>query len=209
MSDNQPVEVELFSGEIGPGMGTRVILGRILSAETVQNSLLRIVSRQARGHIGIFCNKFITGAHEGKRDEYGLAALRELLGCTSGKFSVFKLAAQREYLVQNLALPIDQLLAWRNPKNTDVAPSLTEAVDAQGVNVSGVFVSQEWKLEQLNESLLTTSVSVRRSRKRTYHAWGGELPVSTSELLALNARNSESVRELLRKVHEEVTRSLG
>jgi tetratricopeptide (TPR) repeat protein len=89
-------------------------LSAITRAENVRNAVLIIFSLDLRGSVGIFCNRYLSGAIVQDSDASGLEALKKLLAVRSGIFAFRAcLADESLQLKQGLALDLSELLALR------------------------------------------------------------------------------------------------
>ena len=87
-------------------------LAGVSQAKAVRNAVLIVFSLEARGRIGIFCNRHISGAVIQDSDETGIEAIKKLLAVQSGIFG-FRvcLADEGKELKQGLAIDIAELRA--------------------------------------------------------------------------------------------------
>src|ERR1700737_90571 len=75
----------MVSGQLQDGI--REVLEIVTSLKTVQHGVLRILSKDVRGHIGITGGTIIVGAHATSSREYGTKALAGLLAAQKGMFA--------------------------------------------------------------------------------------------------------------------------
>lgn len=104
----------LIVGRIRPPSAIWAALEGITNASPVRNGVLIIFSQNIKGRIGIFCNRYISGAVVEPSGDTGLEAVRELLSIKSGMFG-FRLCMGDESreLAQSLGLDISELLDQR------------------------------------------------------------------------------------------------
>jgi tetratricopeptide (TPR) repeat protein len=104
----------LIVGRIRPPMAMWAALEGITSTTAVKHGVLIIFSQEVRGRIGVFCNRYISGAVLESTGESGLDAVRTLLSIKGGMFG-FRACMANEWdeVGQSLGLDIDELLMSR------------------------------------------------------------------------------------------------
>src|SRR5437016_5181816 len=80
--------VVVANGQLGDEISMRSVLELVAGTDGVQHAVIRILSRDVRGHIGIHAGRLITGAHVTSTREYGKTALKKLLSATKGMYAV-------------------------------------------------------------------------------------------------------------------------
>jgi tetratricopeptide (TPR) repeat protein len=119
----------VVTGEISQTDGLREALELVLMSKDVKNGLLRIVSKDVSGRLGIFCGRFITGAQIASTGELGLEAAKKLLAVRQGMFAFLEAKEdQNAELKQSLQLDIHSLLEWAPADGSDRV-GLEEAVE--------------------------------------------------------------------------------
>lgn len=179
----------VVSGQITPEADLRKILSEVLEeCRHVQHGVLRILSKDVRGHIGIFCGSYIQGAHVTTSREYGVPALTELLSANRGMYAFLSLSEQQVELKQSLSISIDELLNWRaHDGSPDDLPGLEKAA-SQLAGQSGRFDAiSDTDLGNIQGDLLS-STTTTPTDKGAFLAWGGEMPVLASNLARLTPR---------------------
>src|SRR5687768_16381571 len=84
----------IHSGQLTAENGLREILEIIASSQEAGCGLLRILSKDVRGYIGVDNRTTIVGAHVTSTREYGIPALRKLLVANKGMFLFLALPEQ-------------------------------------------------------------------------------------------------------------------
>lgn len=85
-------------------------LAGIIQAKPVRNAVLIIMSPGVRGQIGVFCNRYISGAVVQDTNETGMDALRKLLGVRAGIFGFRNILLEESAeLKQGLVVDIVEL----------------------------------------------------------------------------------------------------
>lgn len=177
-------ESVIDSGHISDERGLRVILQEVLDSRALsQHAVLRIHSKEIRGHIGISDGTYICGAYSQSLGEYGLKALRRLLETSRGIYAIVNRTEQQVELKQSLQVHVGQLLTWRlpddqAPPNAPI-PALSQALDAV------VRYSQEGVLPAVSLAQEDDSSPAPQSDEPTFAAWGGDIPVLSSNLSKL------------------------
>jgi tetratricopeptide (TPR) repeat protein len=176
----------VVSGQITPELGLRSVLEELLEdCRHIQHGVLRVLSKDVRGHIGIFCGSYIAGAHVTTSREYGVQALKQLLGASRGMYAFLSLTEQQIELKQSLSLSIDELLNWQPANGTDTVEisHLADAVE-QLVSHSGRFEAiSDTELGELQNDLLGPKKEIEP--ESSFLAWGGDMPVLASNLSRL------------------------
>jgi hypothetical protein len=173
----------VVSGQISPEHGLRTVFEEILEeCRHVQHGVLRVLSKDVRGYIGIFCGSYIAGAHVTTSREYGVKALKQLLVASRGMYAFLSVPEQQVELKQSLSLSLDELLNWQPLKPTnDELTILADAVD-QLVGHSGRFDAiSDTELGQIQTELLSGGKK-DEPKESSFMAWGGDMPVLASNL---------------------------
>lgn len=106
-----PGEGSLVVGRIRPPMAMWAALEGVINTSPVRNGVLIIFSQDIKGRIGIFCNRYISGAIVEPSGEMGLEAVRELLSIKGGMFGFRAcMGDESAELAQSLGLDIEELL---------------------------------------------------------------------------------------------------
>lgn len=117
-------EGSLVVGKIRPPAALWAAIEGITQADPIRNGVLIIFAEQVRGRLGIFCNRYISGAINETTGATGRQAAAELLGVTEGMFGFRPcLGNESEELAQDLALDLDELLLLRGEKR-DIGDAL-------------------------------------------------------------------------------------
>lgn len=202
----------IISGRISETSTLRDILEVVTASPDVQHGVLRILSKDVRGHIGIFCGTSLTGAHVTSTREYGIQALEKLLSAQKGMFAFLSLPEQQIELRQSLTIPIDELLQWKPAGQADnTLPDLSEAIlafaPAQSEKISD---AAELGDEQLADNMAPgESGTEKTAGNPSYMAWGGEVPVLASNLSRLTSNLGSPTGETSKVVIERIAMSFG
>lgn len=171
---NTPSNV-IASGQISDEMPMRAVLKLVTLSGDVTYGVLRILSKDVRGHIGIQGGRLITGAHITSKQEYGRSALRQLLATKKGMFAFIAVEKQQPELRQSLNVGVTELLNWRRNDDESI-PELTEVLDAafaHGATTTGEFVMMSD--EQASQSQL-----FKETEEQFAAYWGEEDPQAVS-----------------------------
>jgi tetratricopeptide (TPR) repeat protein len=147
-------------GKIKPPNWLWSSLRAVRRTEGVRNGVLIIHSEKMSGRIGIFCNRYISGARTDRTGLAGMDALKLLLSIKTGMFAFRPcLAAEGAELKQDLALDIEEILAARattgdmaTPADV-VAPELLPHPDGQMESIR--FSDGDADMSELADSLGT------------------------------------------------------
>lgn len=163
-----------LSGQLTSDTSLREVLHQVRGLSD-DCGLLRILSKNIRGYIGITSSSVISGAHVTSTREYGLTALRKLLAANKGIFVVMAMSDHPIELRQNLKLSLDDLLAFRNP---DGSATLSDALLFFETQHSELFM-----VDKAAQDAATTGGDL--AEFESYMAWGGEAPVLANNLAKL------------------------
>ena len=120
----------LVVGKITQPKGLWTALNRIAGADNLRNGVLIVFSKDISGRIGIFCNRYISGAVLESTWQSGPDAVSALLSVTDGMFGFRPcLGIEGSELGQSLAIDINELLSLGQTHGEDVlSPSDALAV---------------------------------------------------------------------------------
>lgn len=180
----------ILSGQLSADNGLREVLEIVTTSKDVQYGLLRILSKDVRGYIGVSGGVHIVGAHVTSTREYGIPALRKLLVANKGMFVFMALAELPIELRQDLGLSVDDLLNWRPPGFTGAPmPLLREALASLTAGrVESIGAASECG-EALQKGLLQLpDDATEEAEFASYMAWGGEAPVLSLNLARLSGQ---------------------
>jgi len=117
-----------FTEQIFPETGIKPLLEKVLECPDTQNGILRILSPEITGGIGVFCGRYIMGA-ELSGGECGFGALKKILSVKRGLVGFFDVRdTQISDLKQSLGLDIMELIHWK-PKDKKKRMALEETLD--------------------------------------------------------------------------------
>lgn len=177
-----PAEGSMVVGRIRPPHAMWAALEGIAATNPVRNGVLLIFSADIKGRIGIFCNRYISGAIVEPTGESGLDALRKLLAIEGGMFGFRAcMGDESRELAQELALDINELLDSREQKSN------ASAVEALQV-LTGF--REDWMPPEED-----AAVTTHRSRAATPQATE---PVASIEALA---KPNDDTDELQKPAH--------
>lgn len=124
-------EGSLVVGKIRPQTGLWPAIEGITNTDPVRNGVLIIFAENVKGRVGIFCNRYISGALNESTGSTGAQAAAELLSVTGGMFGFRPcMGNEQSELAQDMAMDLDELLLLRKEKR-DIADALM-AVTAPG-----------------------------------------------------------------------------
>lgn len=176
----------LLSGQLTAENTLRDVLEIVISQATgVQYGLLRILSKDVRGYMGIREGVTVVGAHVTSTCEYGLPALRKLIVAGKGMFLFMALEDLPIELRQELDVALPEVLNWRAKSAPDKLPLLREGLAAVTKGRTDVLSSLSECGEALEKGLLLLENDDSEEAFASYMAWGGEAPVLTNNLAKL------------------------
>jgi tetratricopeptide (TPR) repeat protein len=166
-----------LSGQLTEETSLREVLEQARTMQDMQCGLVRILSKNIRGYIGITNATVITGAHVTSTREYGLTALRKLLAATKGIFVVMEMSDHPIELQQSLKLSIDELVGYRDSAKGDNT-SLSDALLYFATKHADYF-----KINAAAEAAVIQGGDL--AEFESYMALGGEAPALQTNLSKL------------------------
>ena len=116
----------LVVGKIRKDEGLWGALEQITTCDTVRNGVLVVFSQEASGRLGVFCNRYLTGAVIDSSSELGVKAIKTLLGIKSGMFCFRPcLADETKELGQKISISIKEVLELRHADDKPENPADT------------------------------------------------------------------------------------
>lgn len=197
LSERSLQQPAVISGQIDSVGGMRAVFEELNEqCRHVQHGILRILSKDVRGYVGVFCGSYITGAHITSTREYGITALKELVVANRGMYAFVSVREQQVELKQSLGISIEDLLTWRpHARDGRLNPSLQDAIDVLATNSGRMETITEEQLKEIQADLLGQSKVVEED-KGAFMAWGGDMPVLASNLARLTPRLMTRTGEL-------------
>lgn len=105
----------LVVGKIRKDEGLWGALEQITTCDVVRNGVLVVFSQEASGRLGVFCNRYITGAVIDSSSELGVKAIKTLLGIKNGMFCFRPcLVDETKELGQKISISIKEVLELKN-----------------------------------------------------------------------------------------------
>ena len=143
-----------------PGSGAGFSIGKVMApdflwaalqavsdADSVRNGVLIVFTQEMRGRIGIFCNRYISGAIVDDTGQKGAQALESLMSVRTGMFGFRAcLAAEGQELKQDLAVDITEMLLSRTDHGTkDFTPeaAVAEVSSTRLASMAGAVFSDD------------------------------------------------------------------
>lgn len=182
-SAQPPAGEVMVSGQLQNGI--REVLEIVSSLKTVKHGVLRILSKEVRGHIGISDGETIVGAHATSSREHGHNALRELLVAQKGMFAFLSLETQQDELKQSLDVDLDELLRWNGGKSETQLNDALSGLLQRAPGSTSQSSSDQPTLPESKSSLAAPTLEQEEEEFKSYMAWGGELPAMSSSLSKL------------------------
>ncbi|HEY9789394.1 MAG TPA: tetratricopeptide repeat protein [Candidatus Obscuribacterales bacterium] len=143
-------------GKIKPPNWLWSSLGAVLVSESVRNGVLIIHSEQVSGRVGVFCNRYISGAKSDRTGLTGMDALKLLLSIKSGMFAFRPcLASEGAELKQDLALDIQEILDARSTSGETATPADVVAPELRPEQMESIHFSDGSDMSELADSLGT------------------------------------------------------
>jgi tetratricopeptide (TPR) repeat protein len=129
-------EGSLVVGKIRQPTGLWPAVEGITQTDPIRNGVLIIFANDVRGRVGIFCNRYISGAINDTTGSTGVQAAKELLAASAGMFG-FRPCMGNEpvELAQDIALDLDELLLLRDEKNDIVDALMLVAAPGKGERI--------------------------------------------------------------------------
>lgn len=114
----------LSVGKIAPPGGVWSAIEAIIKARSIRNGVLIIYGKQAKGRIGVFCNRYLSGAVVDGSEESGLQAVQTLLAVKNGMFGFRPcLGDESDELQQSLGIDVQELLSLRPESDPAFSPA--------------------------------------------------------------------------------------
>jgi tetratricopeptide (TPR) repeat protein len=158
----------VFSGQLNEQRPLQAVLQNVMRNQNVEHGVLRVLSKDVRGHIGIASGAIITGAHVTSTSEFGQQGLRKLLGATRGMFAFLALSEQQPELRQGLNIRIQDVVSAAEA-TSDFRASLEQAVDKLLANSSMPQAQVQIDMSQAAQSALVRDTEEAFA---SYMAWG-------------------------------------
>jgi tetratricopeptide (TPR) repeat protein len=129
-------------------------LKAISNSSTARNGVFLVHSNSVKGRIGVFCNRYISGAIVDGTDTVGIDALRELLSAQSGIFG-FRCCAPAEglELKQDLAIDLTEILAAQSEFKGKTPAAYFPDTARPAAEKSDIIIGDESEVLNLFESL--------------------------------------------------------
>ncbi len=175
----------LISDKLIDASSLRQALQEVTTYESEPYGVLRILSPDVRGHIGIESGRMITGAHVTHTREYGQAALIKLLSARRGIVVYISLSQRPIELTQSLTVEVDKLLAWRPAGWSEdyPTPPLEQAIQ----DILPAPVGKGAELSAFEQGLVASKLDEETEEQfAAYMAWGGDAPVLGKNLATLS-----------------------
>ena len=103
----------LLNGTFSRDTSMRDVLEMVAQFKDIEFGLFRILSKELRGYFAVSFGRTILGAHTTSSREFGVPALRELLGANRGMFIFAQLKEFPVEVRQSLEIPLAEMLNWR------------------------------------------------------------------------------------------------
>jgi tetratricopeptide (TPR) repeat protein len=130
-------------GKVRPPVGAWTAIEGIVHADPIRNGVLIIFGEKVRGRVGIFCNRYISGAINETTGTTGIEAARDLLSVTTGMFGYRAvMGSEGQELAQGLAFDLEEMLLLR-----DENPEISKAVLKVAVSGHGQRVRDTQAME--------------------------------------------------------------
>lgn len=116
-------------GKIPPGEGLWGAIERLKTCDSIRNGTLVVFSHEQSGRIGVFCNRYLTGAVIDSSGEKGLKSLKTLLALDTGMFCFRPCwGDEPSELGQRICVDIEDVLQVR--KTRGLTTSTSDAIQA-------------------------------------------------------------------------------
>jgi tetratricopeptide (TPR) repeat protein len=132
MVDTMPQSMVV--GKIPAGEGLWGAIEKLKACDVIRNGTLVVFSHEQSGRIGVFCNRYLTGAVIDGNGENGLKSLKELLALQTGMFCFRPCwGDESSELGQKICIDIEDVLQVRKSKSDSI--STVDAIQAVDVRV--------------------------------------------------------------------------
>lgn len=151
----------IFHGTLAETGGMSGVLDKLSDVTDVQMGILRIVSKQASGRVGVFCGRYLTGAVIAASEETGMEALKTLLSTNDGAYSFTRASAETFSELQQ-SLGIDILATETADLLDDNSLRADSDRETESLSPAGFFISDSNShIESLADSRSTlTSIPI-------------------------------------------------
>jgi tetratricopeptide (TPR) repeat protein len=148
------ITTSLSVGKIEPPDFLWSGLVAISTSSTARNGVFLVHSNTVKGRIGVFCNRYISGAVLDGSDKVGIDALRELLSAQSGIYG-FRCCAPAEglELKQDLAIDLTEIVAAQAEFKGKTPDAYFPETARPKIEQSDIIVGDESEVLSLFESL--------------------------------------------------------